>query len=54
VVNRLRIADDGQHSAVELLEEQGIIAALIFGEADLNARPGAVLALLDLETMSRS
>ena len=54
MVNRLRIADDGRPSAVELLEEQGIVAGLISGEADLNARPGADLALLDIERMSRA
>ncbi|MCH8206187.1 MAG: response regulator transcription factor [Chloroflexi bacterium] len=56
MVNGLRLADDGQRTAVDLLEEQGVPAVLISSEADLDAltsRSGAGLALLDIGAMSR-
>ena len=55
MVNGLRLADDGQRSAVYLLEEQGVRPVLISGEADLpdvSGHPGADLALLDIASMS--
>jgi DNA-binding response OmpR family regulator len=55
-IDRLRIADDGQRSAVELLQEQDVPAVLISGEADLEAlssHSGSDLALLDIASMSR-
>ena len=55
-IDRLRIADDGQRSAVELLQEQDVPAVLISGETDLEAlssHSGSDLALLDIASMSR-